>query len=272
LKNNLLLLIDFIRRLYKNRYMIRVMALRELKATYIGSLFGFFWAVINPLSQLLIYGIVFGIFFKSVPDPVYGTDSFLLFLLCGLIPWQFFSQTIASSTSVIVSNGNLIKKAVGFPSEVLPIVTMLSNLISHLIGVILLILILILSTGTVNIYSPLVFVYLFLAAVFAVGLGWMLASLNVYLRDVQQMIGMILMGWFFFTPVFYSPGIVPEKFLFFMKLNPIYHLIEGYRLALLSGKCLLMQDFLYLAVISFLTFLLGGALFRKLKPGFAEIL
>lgn len=258
--------------LYKSRYMLRMMAVRELKAMYVGSLFGFFWAVVNPLTQLVIYGVVFGVFFKSTPDPVYGTNSFFLYLLCGLIPWQFFSQAVSASTNVIVSNGNLIKKAVGFSPEILPIITVISNIISHMIGIALLLLIIFVFGGGITPYAILIFPYLFFIAVFSVGLGWMLSSVNVYIRDVQQVVGVILMGLFFFTPIFYSPSIIPHKILLLLKLNPMYHMVEGYRYALLAGKFLPVWDFVYLAGISFVTFGLGGIFFRRLKPGFAEVL
>src|SRR3990172_11529598 len=243
---NFYIFIDFIKKLYKSRYMIKMMAMREMKAVYVGSLFGLLWAVINPLSQLLIYGIIFGVFFKSRPDPVYNTDSYLLFLLCGLIPWQFFSQTVTASTTSITSNSNLIKKAAGFPSEILPIITVTSNLISHLIGVGLLILALILTTSNLTLAIPVIFVYMFFISIFAVGLGWILSSVNVFLRDIQQVVGIIMMGWLFFTPIFYSSGIIPPKFLLILKLNPMFHMVEGYRYALLVGKLPPITDFAYL--------------------------
>lgn len=269
MKENFLIFIDFLKKLYRSRYMLRMLALRELKASYAGSAFGLLWAVFNPLVYLVVYGIVFGIFFRSAPDPVYGTESYFLFLLCGLVPWQFFSQTINSSAGTLVKNFSLIKKAVGFPAEILPIVTVISNLISHLISLALLILVVVFSAGLTP-FVLLVFVYLFLAAVFSIGLGWIISGINVFLRDIEQMLGLLMMGWLFFTPIFYSPSFVPAKYLFIMKLNPVYHLVEGYRLALLTGRALPLADFAYFAAVSVITFGVGGVFFRKLKPWFAE--
>lgn len=272
MKQNLYIFIDFLKKLYRNRYMVKTMAIRDLKARYVGSLFGFLWAVINPLSQVAIYGIVFGVFFKSKPDPIYGTDSFLLYLLCGLIPWQFFAETVGASSGVILSNSNLVKKSVGFPSEILSIITVTTGIINHLIGVALLLLITVLFTAKLTLLTPLIFLYLFFISIFAVGVGWILSSVNVYIRDVQQIVGVALMGLFFFTPVFYSPAIVPAKALMILKLNPMYHMVEGYRLAVLAGKALPIGDIAYLAVVSCVTFAIGGVFFRRLKPGFAEVL
>jgi ABC-type polysaccharide/polyol phosphate export permease len=265
-------IVAFLKKLYESRYMIRMMVLRDLKAAYIGSFFGFLWAILNPLAQLVVYGIVFGVFFKSKPDPAYGTDNFFLFLLCGLIPWQFFAQAVSASTSVLITNTNLIKKAVGFDAEILPIITVISNIISHFIGVLLLLIIVLVFMGRISPITSVIIIYLFFIAVFSIGVGWILSSINVYLRDVQQVTNVLMMGWMFLTPVFYSPAVIPVKILPFIKLNPLYHMVEGYRYAILGGKILPSMDIASMAFVSLLTFGFGGMLFRKLKPGFAEVL
>jgi ABC-type polysaccharide/polyol phosphate export permease len=252
--------------------MIRMMAIRDLKAMYVGSLFGFFWAVLNPLAQLVIYGVVFGVFLKATPDKVYGTDSYFLFLLCGIIPWQFFAQTVGASANVLVSNTNLIKKAVGFNAEILPVITVISNLISHFIGVVLLLLIVLVFTGRLSPATPVIILYLFIIVIFSVGIGWIVSSINVYLRDVQQVVNVVMLAWMFFTPVFYSSSIFPASAMPIVKLNPLYHMLEGYRYAILGGRSLSLTDIAYMAAVSFLTFGLGGLLFRRLKPGFGEVL
>lgn len=272
MKQDFLIFLDFTKKLlFRDRSTIMTMVRRDLRAQYVGSIFGFLWAVIEPLSQLAVYGIFFGILLKSQVDPVYGTDSFFLYLLCGLIPWQFFAQSVNSSTTAIVANSNLVRKAVAFPSEILTIIKVLTNIISHLIGMVLLLVIVAVFKGFTPLV-PLFFVYLFFAALFAVGIGWVLASANVYLKDIQKVMGVVMMAWFFFTPIFYSPSIVPQAALPFIRLNPMYHVVVGYRYAILAGKFLPWQDFLYLAVVSSVTFGIGGIFFRRLKPGFAEVL
>jgi ABC-type polysaccharide/polyol phosphate export permease len=269
---NVIIFLHFMRSLYKIRFMLKAMALRELKTTYVGSFFGFFWAVLNPLSQILIYGVVFGYFFKGTPPPQYGTDNYFLYLVAGLIPWQFFAQTVGSSSAVLLSHRTLIKRAAGFPSEVLPIVTVISNVISQLVSIVLLFAIVIGFAHGVSLNAYLVFVYLFFLSIICVGIGWILSSLTVFLRDIPQVIGLVLTGMFFFTPIFYSPSIVPPKALFIMKLNPIYHVIEGYRLAVLAGKPIPITDFAYMVIASVCILGIGGFIFRKLKPEFAEVM
>ncbi|MBP1748700.1 MAG: transporter permease protein [Deltaproteobacteria bacterium] len=267
-----LVFLHFLKNLYKIRFMLKAMALRELKATYVGSFFGFVWAVLNPLFQILIYGVVFGYFLKGSAPPQYGTDSYFLYLVAGLIPWQFFAQTVGASTNVLLSYRNLVKRAAGFPSEVLPIVSVISNVISQIVSIGLLLAIVIFTTRETSVYMLSVFIYLFFASVLCVGIGWILASLTVFLRDIPQIIGLILTAMLFFLPIFYAPSIVPPKVLFIMKLNPMYHVLEGYRLAVLAKTFLPVSDLAYLAITSFLVLGVGGVFFRKLKPEFVEVL
>lgn len=264
--------IDLVRDLYRSREIIRAMAMKEVQKRYAESILGLLWAVINPLSQIAIYGIIFGIFFKSRPASGYGTDSFFLYLVCGFVPWQFFVQSISQSTNVIVANSSLIKKAAGFPPEILPIIIVGSNIIEQIVSIGLLVAILLVFTGKLTFLAPLVFVYLFFMSFFAVGVGWIFSSINVYLRDVQQIVGVMMRGWFFFTPVFYSPHIIPKSVLPILRLNPMYHVVDGYRCALLAGRLPSLSSFVYLVGISLLTFFMGQFFFKKLRPEFAEVL
>jgi lipopolysaccharide transport system permease protein len=252
--------------------MLGAMAVRELKATYVGSFFGFIWAVLNPLCQIAIYGVVFGLFLKGTVPPEYGTKSFFLYLVAGLIPWQFFAQTIGGSSTVLLNYSNLVKRAVGFPCEVLPIVTVISNTVSQLVSIALLFLINIIYSYSASPQMLYVLVYLFISIIICIGLGWILSSLTVFLRDIPQVIALVLTGLFFFIPICYPPSIVPPRVLFLMKLNPIYHVIEGYRLACLTGKALSWPDFSYLCLSALCIAVFGGILFRRLKPEFAEVM
>ncbi|MBI5561774.1 MAG: ABC transporter permease [Deltaproteobacteria bacterium] len=272
MKQDFLIFLDFTKKLWKNRYMLKMMTERELKATYVGSLFGFAWAVINPIGLVAIYGTVFGHFFKSKPDPAYGTESYLLFLMCGMVPWQFFAQTINGSIGSVAKNATLVKKAVGFPSEILPVVTVLSHVISHLIGVTILFFLTIAFDGGVSPWALVIFVYIFFMVIFSVGIGWILSSLSVYLRDLNQVIGLALMAWFFFTPIFYPAARLSPGALRILRWNPVFHVVDGYRLTMLAGKPPDLAGLAYLGAAAVVTFAAGGILFRRLKPGFAEVL
>lgn len=272
LKENFLIFIDFSRKLYNTRQMLRAMAARDLRSQYVGSAFGLSWAVINPLTQVVIYGVVFGYLFGSKPDSIYVTKSYLVFLFCSLVPWQFFAQAVSASVGCVSANGNLVKKAVGFPSEILPVVTVITNLITHFIGILLLLMLVIVYDGGLHPHMLFIFVYTFFVAVFAVGLGWILSSLSVFLKDVKQVVGLIMMAWMYFTPIFYSPHIGGGKALSILQLNPMFFVIDGYRLALLAGVVPPLWGFVYMGAVAFGTLAVGGMMFRKLKPVFVEVL
>lgn len=248
------------------------MAARDLKARYVGSIFGLMWAVINPLAQIIIYGVVFGVLFEAKPDPIYKTESYFLFLTCGLLPWQFFSQTVNQSSYVISSYSYLVKKSVGFPTSILQIVTVLSNMISHFIALGVLCIILLFTESGITFYFPLVLLYVFIISIFTVGIGWIVSSLNVYLKDVQQVVSLLMLAWMYFTPIFYSASIIPASLRPIWKINPLYHMVTGYRYALLGEIVLPITDLMIMTGISVITFVLGGLIFRRLRPGFAEIL
>jgi len=272
MKQNFLIFIDFMKKLlFRDRSVIKTMVVRDLKAQYVGSLFGFLWAVIEPLSQVLIYGMVFGFLLRTKPDPEYGTESYFLYLICGIIPWQFFAQSLGLAADSIVNNSNLVKKAVGFPSEILPIIKVFTSVISHFIAMGLLLIAVGIMMGF-SPYMPFSLVYMFLIIVFSIGIGWIVSSINVYLRDVHKIVSVLIMAWMFLTPIFYSTHIIPPDVLPLFRLNPMYQVVMGYRYAILAGRMLPAGDFLYLIFVSFFTFALGGILFRRLKPGFAEVL
>jgi len=272
MKQNFLIFVDFLKKLYKRRYMLKSMALTDLKKRYVGSLFGLVWAVLEPLTLFGIYAVVFGVFLKGKPDPAFGTDNYFLYLLCGLLPWTFFSQSVLATVGVVVTNKSLITKSVGFPSEIFPIITVSTNIISHLIAMTLVIFGIFLVTGGLPLSVLLIAGYLFLCSVLIVGLGWIFSSIYVYLKDLRVVVGLLVNAWFFFTPIFYSPHIVPAQLLPIYKLNPMYAIVIGYRYALLAGKMMPLPDLGYLVFISIVTFAVGGFVFRKLKPGFAEVL
>jgi ABC-type polysaccharide/polyol phosphate export permease len=132
--------------------------------------------------------------------------------------------------------------------------------------------ILVVFTGGLTPHTPFILVYLFFISVFAVGLGWILSSLNVYLRDIKQVIGLIMLGWFFFTPIFWSPSRLSPRLLSVMKFNPMFVVVDGYRSLLLAGRMPTLLSLAYLAGVALLSLAVGGIFFRKLKPGFAEVL
>lgn len=265
-----IILSNFSRKLYLQQDLIRNLVVRDLKARYIGSFMGFFWSVIHPVVLLVSYSFVFMVIMEQKAPPDSGTSHFWLFLFCNILPWLFFQDTLQRSSTVIIDNANLITKTI-FPTEILPLTTLLAGLINHLIGLAILAVIF-LFFHSFSPYILLVPVYLILLMLFTLGLSWIVASLNVFVRDISQVLSVILTFWFWFTPIFYTDKRIPEKLLFIVKWNPLAHFVTGYRDCLLRMKMPDLQTLAWLAAGSVVVFVAGGIFFRHLKREFVDVL
>ena len=171
--------LSFVRKLALQRYLIFNFVIRDLKSRYVGSFMGLFWAVIHPLVLLLCYTFVFSIIFK-IRAGTLTTGNFAIFLFCGILPWLYFQDTVLRCCNSVVENSNLIRKTV-FPSEILPVSLALSNAFTHLVGLAILFVVLLFS-GLLAWTSFLLPLYLFLLIVLSLGLGWLGAALQVFLK------------------------------------------------------------------------------------------
>jgi ABC-type polysaccharide/polyol phosphate export permease len=232
---------------------------------------GFFWSVIHPIVLLVSYTFVFSIIFQIRPRPDTGTTSFPLFLFCGILPWLYFQDVVQRSSTILIDNSNLVTKTL-FPSEILPLTALLSGFVNHMIGFAILLCIIFFTLGKVSVFILLVPAYLLFLMLFTLGLSWFVASLNVFVRDISQIISVMLIFWFWFTPIFYSLDMLPERLLFLVRFNPLAHVVIGYRDCLLRMQLPDMRVLTILAAVSFLVFVAGGLFFRKTKREFADIL
>ncbi len=260
---------NFVRKVSVQRHLIWNFVIRDLKTRYVGSFMGFFWSVIHPLVLLASYTFVFSVIFRVRPG-IGTTDNFALFAFCGILPWLYFQETVLRSCNSVVEQSNLIRKTL-FPSEILPITVALANLVTHLVGfaVLLAVLVALDLAGWAIVVIPL---YLALLVVLAIGLGWLVASLQVFLRDTSQILSVIMVFWFWFTPVFYQARDVPAPYRWWIQLNPLSHVVYGYRTALLENRLPEPQSLGLLALFSFTAFLLGGFVFRNTKREFVDVL
>lgn len=236
-----------------------------------GSAVGWIWGLIHPLVLLLSYTFVFSVCMKVKLPPGEVTGNYTLFLFAGMLPWLLFSETVQRSASSLLEHANLITKTV-FPAEVIPLSIFLSALVSHLMSLILVV-------GAVGIWENhislfLIFLplYMFLLGLFAVGIGWIVASLHVFLRDTAQVVTVVLTLWFWATPIFITEDQFPKRLRFLLTGNPLSHVVHGYRELLLSSRVPDMSDLGILAVSAVATFILGGLFFRQMKSGFADVL
>jgi lipopolysaccharide transport system permease protein len=253
--------------LLRYRGLIQSLVARELKARYRGSVLGFVWSFINPILLLSIYSFVFTTIMRNNDSP----KPFAVFLFCGLLPWTWFSASLTEATSSLINGGNLIKKVL-FPAEVLPIVSVLANMVHFLFGLLILAAFMILfrhypDPGDL----PWFLIVIAVQLVFTLGLAFALSALTVHFRDVRDLLTNVLTLWFFATPIIY-PYFMPSvsRFLTLFRLNPFYHLAVSYQEILFFGQFGHARSLLLLAALSLAVFLGGYWLFDRLRDSFAE--
>jgi lipopolysaccharide transport system permease protein len=262
-------------RLGRYRGLIQSLVARELKARYRGSVLGFFWSFFNPLLLLLVYSFVFSYVMPSAHDP--RIEPYALFMFCGILPWTWFSSSLNEAAGVLISGGNLIKKVL-FPAEILPIVTVLANMIHFFFGLVILAGFLIWyqrpqSPLELAIFPLVVVVQLVLTTAFAL----LLSALTVHFRDIRDILANLLTFWFFATPIIYPwflfvkpDGTEPWQAML-LKLNPFTHLAVTYQeILFFNGPVGHMKWLLVLGVISIGFFLFAYWVFDRLRDTFAE--
>ena len=255
--------------LLRYRGLIQSLVARELKARYRGSVLGFFWSFINPLLLLSIYSFVFAVVLPDTHSK--AVEPYALFLFCGILPWTWFSASLAESAGSLIAGGNLIKKVL-FPAEVLPLVSVLANMLHFFLGLPILAAFLVYYRQRPDPLDLLWFpVTVLVQLVFTAALALFLSALTVHFRDLRDILSNILTLWFFATPIIYwikeAPGLGKRV----LDFNPMTHLIVSYQeILFFSGPMGHWRWLLALGAASVLLFLAGYWLFDRLRDSFAE--
>ena len=258
-----------LRQLFRYRGLIQTLVARELKARYRGSVLGFFWSFVNPLLLLLVYTFVFSTVLRNRAE---GVQPYAVFMFCGILPWTWFSSALSESANVLISSGNLIKKVM-FPAEVLPIVSVLANMVHFSLGLVILVVFLvyyqIMPDPLDLLWFPVVVLVQFL---FTTGLALLLSALAVHFRDIKDILTNLLTLWFFSTPIIY-PHFQPEvqQYRLFFDLNPFTHLAISYQeILFFDGPFGHWKWLMALGAGSVGLLLVAYALFDRLRDSFAE--
>ncbi|MCX7958214.1 MAG: ABC transporter permease [Deltaproteobacteria bacterium] len=254
---------------YDQRYLLRLFIVNDLRSRYTGSVSGIYWSVINPLLMILIYTFVFSAVLKIEFHKGSGTLNFAFYLICGMLPWLSIQDSVLRSTTSIAENSDLVKRA-KFPASILPIHIVLSNLLTMLIGLAILIIILILTGNHISPAILQIFLLLIPQLMFTLGLSWMFSSIYVFIRDIQPFIGNFVLLWMFLTPVFYPSTIFPEKYEIFLILNPAAHIVNLYREVIMKGNIIQPLSYITLIIESAVTFFAGYVVYTKLQPKFTD--
>lgn len=257
--------------LYRQRKLIQLMVNRDLVGRYKSSFAGLLWTVANPLVLLAIYWFVFAVIFKVRFGPEGTGANFVFYVFAGLLPWLAFAEALVRSNTCILENVNLVKKVV-FPLEILPVNHTLSSCVNSLVGLSLLVLLVVGSQGILSWTIVLLPMVLVPQLLLTAGIGWFLASVGVFIRDINHIINLILTMWLFLTPIVYPESLVPQALLPLLRLNPFTTVVAGYRNVLLDGTLPALGQWFYLLGISLLAFFLGYYWFMRSKKAFADVI
>jgi len=261
----------FLKDLFLRRNMILELAKQDFRSKYLGSYLGILWAFVHPTVYVFILWVVFQIGFKSQPA---GDVPFVLWMLCGIIPWFFFSECLGSATNSILDNSFLLKK-VNFSVGMLPIVKILSALVLHAFFIFLIFIMFLAYGSPITLHCLQVFYYLFCTIVLLLGLSWITSSVIIFFKDMGQIVGMVVQFLFWMTPIFWSAKILPVKYLNMVKLNPVYYIVEGYRESFIYHVWFWEGHYeltAYFWAVTGCIFVLGAVVFRRLRPHFADVL
>lgn len=268
------------RRALSHRELLYNLVRRDLRSRYRWSVLGWVWSLLNPAATALIYAFVFTKILPITPRPgvVSGQTSFVVFLLSGILPWNSFVNGVNSGMSSLIGAAGIIKK-VPFPREHLVVAPVLAMGVSFFIEISVLVAFIVAIGGLAISLIPYLVVLVLLLTVFVVGVALLFATLNVRLRDVQYLVGILFMVWFYLTPIIYEVSRIPERLDLWghslplrsiMLLNPMSRFVQAFRNCLYDGLAPGPESILGLAVISVATTVLGYCFFARRAPWLAE--
>jgi lipopolysaccharide transport system permease protein len=264
--------LEMVSSFWRNRSLIWALTKREVLGRYRGSVMGILWSFFNPLLMLGVYTFVFSTVFKA--RWAGGSDSkteFALLLFAGMLVFGIFSECVIRAPSLILSNPNYVKKVV-FPLEILPIVSLGAALFHLLISLLVWILFYFVAFGVPKVGILLLPVALFPFVIFVLGLSWFLLSLGVYLRDVGQVITVLVPAIMFLSPIFYPVSALPESFQPIVSLSPITAAVEQVRDLMFWGRGILWPSWASYMLVSVVVGWLGFVWFQKTRRGFADVI
>lgn len=269
----------YFRELLQTRELLYNLVAREVKGQYRRTVFGQLWSLINPIATMLVYSIVFGLIFRARPAPgdPSGLDIYPLWLMSGLLAWSFFTRVVNGGLNAVVSNAGLVKK-VYFPRMHLPFAVTFSTGFTWGIELGVLVVALHIFGGFPLPWLPVLLGFMVLLALFATGLGMLLAILNVHFRDTKHFVSILLQMWMYLTPIIYPIRLVEEAaqdqpwVLFVYRLNPMEHFVMVFRNLLYDNRFPELSDVLWCLATAGIVFSLGYLVFARAERKLAELL
>ena len=254
---------NIFKNLYNYRELIKTSVKKDIGGKYKHSFLGVLWSFINPLLQIAVYAIIFPLIMKN------NIPNYTVFMVCGLIPWNYFATVINRASFTFIENGNIIKK-VYFPREILPLSLVTSETINFLISTIIIICFTLAYGMGLTKYVLLYPLVLLVQYILLSGISLIVSSVTVYFRDLQHFIGVLLQLFFYATPIVYSVETIPENFRWILKINPMTYIIEGFRDIFYYHQIPDVKMLGIVLVIGILLCIVGYLIFNKLQKKFAE--
>jgi lipopolysaccharide transport system permease protein len=257
--------------IWDHRSLIAMMVRRDSLGKYKGSLLGALWPMINPVGHLILYTFLFCYILKVKLGGDGSTSNFALYLMAGLLPWGAFSEALSRSSVCILEHPNYVKRVV-FPLETLPVITVMSTLVTEAMAFVMLIAGVALFTHQLHaslLYLPLVCLS---QVLLTTGFCWLLASLGVYIRDIRHMMALALSAWMYATPIVYPAEKLPAAFQFLLWVNPMAGIVIDYRRVVLEGLAPEWHRYGAYTMMAVIVFVAGFNFFEKTKKSFADVM
>lgn len=277
---------SYLKEVLSSRELLINLTMREVKGKYKRTVLGQLWSLANPLALMVVYTLVFAFILRVQPDPgdPSGLEVFALWLLCGLLPYLFFANVVSSGAGSLVGNAGLIQK-VYFARVVLPLSMVASAGYNWLFEMVVLVIALSIVGAFVLPWLPLVILMMIVLAVFAAGVSLLVSVANVYFRDTEHLLGILLQLWMYLTPIIYPLSLVRElsngvggllgtsvTVLDLYRLNPLERFVSVFRNLLYDNRWPDPGDVLFCVVSAVVVFVLGMWVFSRKEKGLAEAL
>lgn len=252
---------------WKYRELLAELTKREIKARYKQSILGYAWVVLVPLIHLSVMTIVFS-FLIRIPT---GNVPYPLFLFVALVPWMFTTNAVSAATGSPMANSQLITK-IYLPREVFPLSSVFAKMVDMALAFIILALIMIYFGQPLHLTIAFLPIIIAVQVMLILGISFILSAINVFFRDVENILGVFLMVWMYMTPIFYPPELIPSHLTPLFNLNPMMGIINAYRNVVLYGVAPAWPSFIYSALLSAVVFLAGFAYYRNRSRYFADVI
>jgi lipopolysaccharide transport system permease protein len=257
--------------IWHHRRLLRRMAERDLHQRYAGTSLGYAWAILYPLLLVAFYAFIFTVVFRGRLSPDAPPSEYALYVVSGLLPWVAFSEVATRSTQAMAEHRGLVKFAV-FPIQILPLTSLYATAFSQVAGLVALLAWAIWSHGGPSAGLLWLIPVIVVQIAFLAGISWLLGALGAVIRDVKELVAVALMVGMFLTPIFYVERDLPAPLRAAVLLNPLTHLLRGYRDAVVTGAPEHPLSLLILAAVALVTLLAGFRVFERTRVFLADIL